>query len=181
MKIKIPFFGAMVLSTSFVVTGIAVASENFLSKQVQADIQPSGEKTALRSLALALSSGKEAMRPFCGPPSENHAESDRFNVPIAGMDCYIGRIAGYISCYSSPIDPEEADTLFTRLMDELRAALPSETWKGIKKEPGLSSVRSCTYENRNSSAHIDIDIIARMEPGGQSSHMVLIFAWPHWP
>jgi hypothetical protein len=81
------------------------------------------------------------------------------------MDCYIDRIASYISCYSCLIDPQEADTLFTRLMDELRAALPSERWKGIKKEPGMSSVRSYAYENRNSSAHIDIDIIVRMEPG----------------
>jgi hypothetical protein len=154
------FFAAVLLIASFVVTGIAVASEDVFSNQVQ----PSGEGTALRSLALALSSGKEAMRPFRGPPSENHAESDRLNVPIAGMDCYIGRIASYISCYSSLIDPQDADTLFTRLMDELRVALPSERWKGIKKEPGISSVRSYTCENRNSSAHIDIDIIVRMEP-----------------
>src|SRR5688572_15666449 len=143
MKIKIAFFAAVLLIASLVATGTAIASEDVLSKPVKADIQPSGEP--LRRLAVALSSGREAMRPFRGSPSESHAEKDRLNAPIAEIECYIDRIASYVSCYSSPAGAEEAETLFTRLVDDLQAALPSDRWKGMKQEPGLASIRSHTY------------------------------------
>jgi hypothetical protein len=183
MKIKIASFAAVFLIAGFVAAGTAMALEDILSKQGQADIQPSGKTgqrtNALRGLALALPSGKDAMDPFHGSSSETHAERDRLNPPIAGMECHIDRIVSYISCDRTLIDPEEADTLFTRLIDELQAALPSDRWKGIQKEPGMSSVRSYTYEDQNSNAHIDIDIIAQMTSGGENSYMISIFAWPH--
>ena len=182
MNSKIRFFAAALLIAGLITPGAAMASEVALPSQLQAGLPPSGEMSQetneLRTLGLALSSGKDAMRPFRGSPSKNPAEKDRLNTPIAGMECYIDRIASYISCYRSLIDPEAADTLFTRLIDELQAVLLSERWIGIKKEPGMSSVRSYTYEDRSSSAHIDIDIIARMGIEGQNSYMVSAFAWP---
>ena len=119
MKIKIALFVALLLIASLVATGTAIASEDVLSEPVKADIQPSSKmsqgNSALSSLALALSSGKDAMRSFRGSGSENLPEKDRLNPPIAGMDCYLGRIATYVSCYSSLVDTEEeAVTLFSK-------------------------------------------------------------------
>jgi hypothetical protein len=177
MKIKIAFFAAVLLIASLVVTGPAIASEDVSSKPVKADIQPSGEP--LRGLAVALSSGREAMRSFRGSRSEHSDNKEKLSPSIAGIECYIDRIASYLSCYSSPAGAEEADTLFTRLVDELQAALSSDTWKGMKREPGTASIRSHTYVNQGSNAHIDIDIIARPGLGVQSSYIVSIFGWPH--
>lgn len=183
MKIKIASFVAVLLIGGFGGTSTAIGFEDVLSKQGQAEIQQPGEisqgTNALRSLVLALSSGKDAIRPLRGSPSENDFKRDRLSPPIEGMECHIDRIASYISCYSYLTDPEKADTLYARLIDEIQAALPSDTWKGIQKEPGMSSVRSYTYEDQNSNAHIDIDILAQLTAGGQNSYMVSIFAWPH--
>ena len=177
MKIKIAFFTAVLLIASLVVTGTAVASEDVPSNPVKADIQPSGEP--LRRLAAALSSGREAMRSFRGSRSEPSDNQERLSPSIAGIECYIDRIASYLSCYSSPTGAEEVDTLFTRLVDELQAALSSDRWKGMKREPGTASIRSYTYVDQGSKAHIDIDIIPRPGLGVQSSYIVSIFGWPH--
>jgi hypothetical protein len=155
------------------------------SGQRRADIHPSSETSqrsnALRSLALALSSGKEeALRPFRGSRSEDDPDKDRLNPPIAGMNCYIDRIAIHVSCHSSLVDTEkEAVTLFSRLVDEIQAALPSDRWRGMQTEPGTAWIRSYTYEDQKSDAHIDIDMTHRTGPSGQSFYMVSLFAWPH--
>ncbi|PYK51708.1 MAG: hypothetical protein DME20_01050 [Verrucomicrobia bacterium] len=184
MKSKI-LLAAPLLVGCFIASGIVVASLDVGSGRIRSDISPSSEtsqkNSALRSLALALSSGKEAMHPFRGSPSEKDPHKDRLNPPIAGMDCYLDRITTHVSCFSSLIHTEEESvTLFTWLIDELQAALPSDTWIGTRKEPGMgtASIRSYTYEDQNSYASIDIDIIAGTEPSGQNFYMVAIFAWP---
>ena len=187
MKSKI-LLAVLWLVGCVVVSGIVVASLDVGSGQMRSDISPSSEtsqgNSALRSFALALSSGKEAMHPFRGSPSEKDPDKDRLNAPIAGMDCYLDRIATHVSCFSSLIHTEkEAVTLFTWLIDELQAALPSDRWTGTRKESraaGMASIRSYTYDDQNSYAHIDIDIIAGTGPGGQNFYMVAIFGWPHY-
>ena len=167
------------------VCNLVEGSENVASGQRRADIHPSSETSqrsnALRSLALALSSGKEeALRPFRGSRSEDDPDKDRLNPPIAGMNCYLDRIAIHVSCHSSLVDTEkEAVTLFSRLVDEVQAALPSDRWSGMQKEPGTAWIRSYTYEDQRSNAYIDIDITHRTAPSGQSFYMVSLFAWPH--
>ena len=187
MKIKIALFVALLLIASLVATGTAIASEDVLSKPAKADIQPSSKvsqgNSALSSLALALSSGKDAMRPFRGSGSENGPHKDRLNPPIAGMDCYLDGITTHVSCFSSPVDTEEeAVALFTSLIDELQAALPSDTWIGTRRESGTGtvSIRRYIYGDQNSNGHIDIDVIAGTGPGGQNFYMVAIFGWPHY-
>ena len=169
------------------VSSLVEGSEDVASGHRRANIHPSSETSqennALGSLALALSSGKDAMRPFRGSRSENLPEKDRLNPPIAGMDCYLDRIATYVSCHSSLVETEEeAVTLFTWLIDELQAALPSDRWIGTNKESGtgMASIRSYTYEDQNSYAHIDMGIIVGTAPGGQNFYMVAIFGWPHY-
>jgi len=160
-------------------------TEDVASGDRRPDIHPSRETSqqgnALRSLALALSSGKEkALRPFRGSRSEEDPDKDRLNPLIAGMNCYLDRIAIHVSCHSSLVDTEkEAVTLFSRLVDEVQAALPSDRWRGMQKEPGTAWIRSYTYEDQTSNAYIDIDITHRTGPSGQSFYMVSLFAWPH--
>jgi hypothetical protein len=129
MKIKITFFAAVLLIASFGATDTTVAAQDVLSEQ--SHVQPvgdtTGENSAMRRLAIALSSGRAAMGPFPGSRIENNNYKNALNSSIAGMECAIDSIASYISCYSSQIDTEEeAVTLFTWLVDELQAALPSE-------------------------------------------------------
>ena len=67
MKSKI-LLAAPLLVGCFIASGIVVASLDVGSGRIRSDISPSSEtsqkNSALRSLALALSSGKEAMHPF---------------------------------------------------------------------------------------------------------------------
>jgi hypothetical protein len=176
---------ALLLVGCLVGNSLVERSEDVASGHRRADIHPSSESSqqsdALRSLALALSSGKEeGLRPFRGSRSEGDPYKDRLNPPIAGMNCYLDRIAIHVSCHSSLVDTEkEAVTLFSRLVDEVQAALPSDRWRGMQTEPGTAWIRNYTYEDQRSNAHIDIDITHRTGPSGQSFYMVSLFAWPH--
>ena len=87
--------------------------------------------------------------------------------------CDVDRIVSYVSCYSSLIrDKEEAGHLFTEFVEEFQSILPSDRWRRIQEEPRLDSIRSYTYEDQESDAHIDIDLVARVD-----SYMVTIFGW----
>jgi hypothetical protein len=89
------------------------------------------------------------------------------------MECDVDRIASHVSCYSSVIDTrEEAGNLFTRFVYELRSTLPSDRWRKVKEEPRINSIRSYTYADQESDAHINIDLIALAD-----SYMVRIFWW----
>jgi hypothetical protein len=135
--------------------------------------QTNQETNALRRLALALSAGNAAMRPLRGSQTEG-GQKDRLKPSIPGMECYVDRIVSYVSCYGSPMrDKEEAGHLFTEFVDEFQSILPSDRWRRIQEEPPrLDSIRSYTYEDQESDAHIDIDLVARVD-----SYMVTIFGW----
>src|SRR5437762_1102901 len=95
---------ALLLVGCLVGSSLVERSEDVASGHRRADIHPSSETrqqaNPLRSLALALSSGKEeALRPFRGSPSEDDPDKDRLNPPIAGMNCYLDRIAIHVSCH----------------------------------------------------------------------------------
>lgn len=101
MKIQITTFAVVLLIESFVAAGTGIGLADVLSTQGQAGIQQPGEisqgTNVLRSLALALSSGKDAIRPFRGSPSENDSKRDSLSPPIAAMECHIDRIASVTS------------------------------------------------------------------------------------
>jgi hypothetical protein len=176
MKITTPLLAALILGGRLTITGTAFASEQVVSRQVTSESVPSDqgnqETSALGRLALALSAGNDAMRPFRGSQTE-YREKDRLNPPIPDMECDVDRIVSYVSCYSSVIGTrEEAGDLFTRFVDELQSTLPSDRWRKIKDEPRINSIRSYIYEDQHSAAHIDLDLIARAD-----SYMVTIFGW----
>jgi hypothetical protein len=144
-------------------------------------IESSEGRSLLRQLAGALAAGGQALSRFRGSTIENQAGKDRFNPPIPGMDCSVDDIANYVSCYSSEIgSEEEADHRFIGLINELQAVLPSDRWRGVEAQapqPGIDSIRSYTYEDPNSDAHIDIDLIAEPKADGDYSYRVTIFGW----
>jgi hypothetical protein len=183
MQTNISYLMGLLLAGSLVAAGTAIAADDFLSRQVSSEIQRSDEtiqeSSALGRLALGLSSGPEAMRALRGSHSENSHNKDRLEPLIVEMECNIDRIANYVSCYSSPVhSEEEAETLFVKLLYQIQAAFPSDSWRGIQKEPGTASNRSYTYQDQRSNARIDIDIIARPKPRGPDSYIVSIFGWP---
>jgi hypothetical protein len=103
---------------------------------------------------------------------------DLFNPPIPGMDCSVDEIGNYVSCYGSAIGSrEEAGQDFMRLINELRAVLPCDRWTGIEMQPGIDAIRSYTYEDQDSGAHIDIDLIAHLETQGEYFYLITIFGW----
>jgi hypothetical protein len=174
-------WAALVLATA---VNTSVVAGDVVSNQVKShDIQPSTEATqrtnALRSLAVALSLGSEALRPFRGLRSEDEDNKDRLNPAIPGMECYIDRILSFVSCYSPSIETEEAAALFTRLVDELQAALPSDRWIGRKRAPGIDSIQSYLYADKKSPAHIDVDIVPRLDVREANSYMISMFAWTY--
>jgi len=176
MKIKTLLLAALILAGRLTITGTAFASEHVAStlktsESVQSS-QTNQETSALWRLALALSAGNEAMRPLRGSQTEA-GQKDRLKLFIPGMACDVDRIVSYVSCYSSLIGTrEEAGNLFTRFVDELQSMLPSDRWRRIQEAPRLDSIRSYTYEDQESDAHIDLDLIARVD-----SYMVTIFGW----
>ena len=98
---------------------------------------------------------------------------------MPGMDCSVNGIANYVSCYGLAIgNKEEADRRFIWLIHELQAVLPSDRWRGMETEPGIDAIRSYTYEDQNSDAHIDVDLITIMETEGDPTYRVAIFGWP---
>jgi hypothetical protein len=183
IQINISCLTGLLLAGSVVAADTAKASDELLYRQVNSDIlrsdETSQESSALRRLAGGLSAGPEAVRALRGSQSENNHNKDRLDPPIVEMECSIDRIANYVSCYSSPVhSEEEAETLFAKLLYQLQAALPSDSWRGTQKEPGIASSRSYTFADQSSNAHIDIDIVARPKPHGTNGYMVSIFGWP---
>lgn len=176
MKIKTLLLAALILAGRLTITGTAFASEHVAStlktsESVQSS-QTNQETSALWRLALALSAGNEAMRPLRGSQTEA-GQKDRLKLSIPGMACDVDRIVSYVSCYSSLIcDKEEAGHRFTEFVEEFQSILPSDRWRRIQEEPRLDSIRSYTYEDQESDAHIDIDLVARVD-----SYMVTIFGW----
>src|SRR5262245_42312223 len=169
-------WAALVLVTAVNTSAVAGDVTNpATADDSQASIETSSE---LRALVGALSSGSEAMQPFHGLRSEHEDNKDDLNPAIPGLECYIDRIFNYVSCYSPTIGTETgADRLFQLMVDELQAALPSTRWVGMNQKPGVDSIRSYLYQDQKSYAHIDVDIVPRIDPQGISSYMISIFAW----
>ena len=178
-------FTALFLVSSLSAGKTSFASEETSSGATKMSISPSSEtsqeRNVLRQLAVALAAGGEALSRFRGSTIKNKEGKESFNPlnpPIPGMDCSVDEIANYVSCYGSAIgSKEEASQRFIRLINELQAVLPSDRWTGEETQPGIDSIRSYTYQDQNSDAHIDIDLISQLETEGDYSYLVTIFGW----
>jgi hypothetical protein len=176
---------ALLLVSSLSAGKMSFASEAASTEATKTRISPSSEtgqeRNLLRQLAVALAAGGEALSRFRGSTIKNKEGKESFNPldpPIPGMDCSVDDIVNNVSCYDSAIgSKEEASQRFMRLINELQAVLPSDRWRGEETQPGIDSIRSYTYEDQNSGAHIDIDLIAQLDMEGDYSYLVTIFGW----
>jgi hypothetical protein len=178
-----------ILTALFLVNTLSAGKTSFASEETSSvptktrippsiETETSQERNLLRQLAVALAAGSEALSRFRGSTIENEAGKDRFNPPIPGMDCNVDEIANYVSCYVSAIgSKEQASHRFIGLINELQAVLPSDSWRGAETQPGIDSIRSYTYEDQNSDAHIDIHLIVQLKTGGEYFYLVTIFGW----
>jgi hypothetical protein len=157
------------------------ASSGATKTRISPSIETSQERDLLRQLAVALAAGSQALSRYRGSAIKNKEGKEWFNPlnpPIPGMDCSVDEIANCVSCYGSTIgSKEEADRRFVRLINDLQVVLPSDRWRGEETEPGIDSIRSYTYQDQNSDAHIDIDLMAQLEMEGDYSYLVTIFGW----
>lgn len=179
-----------ILTALFFVSSLSAGKTSFASEETSSGttntrISPSSEtsqeRNVLRQLAVALAAGGEALSRFRGSTIKNKEGKESFNPldpPIPGMDCSVDDIVNSVSCYGSAIgNKEEASQRFIRLINELQAVLPSDRWRGEETQPGIDSIRSYTYEDQNSGAHIDIDLIAQLDMEGDYSYLITIFGW----
>ena len=138
--------------------------------------QSSQASNVLRQIAIALAGGTEAMRALRGS-AEDH-QNDRLQPALPGMNCGINRILSYVSCYSAVINNQkQAENAFEQLVDDVKAALPSQRWGPIEAIPRVGSVRSISYQDGKSAARIDIELIVSSMMGVESSYFISLYGW----
>src|SRR6266850_6409834 len=137
--------------------------------------QSSQASNVLGQIAIALAGGSEAMRALRGSPYKD-TQKDKLQPPLPGMNCGIDRILSYVSCYSALINNEkEAEDAFTRLVDDVEAALPAGRWGPIQATPRLGAVRSVSYQDQKSAARLDIELLVRSTLEVHSSYVISLY------
>jgi hypothetical protein len=134
--------------------------------------QSNQTSNVLGQIAIALAGGSEAMRSLRGSPDE-YDQKDRLEPPLPGLNCGIHRILSYVSCYSAVLNNEkEAEDVFMQLVDDVKAALPSDRWGPVQATARLGSVRSISYQDGKTGARIDIELLVR-----HSSYVISLYGW----
>jgi hypothetical protein len=93
------------------------------------------------------------------------------------MDCGIARSLMFVSCHSASFSKKEAEALFTRIIDDAHAALPSDTWEQVEAVPYTGLIRSISYHNWKSGAQIDVDLVVPPTGEAQPLCYVRVFGW----
>jgi hypothetical protein len=83
----------------------------------------------------------------------------------------------YVACHSASLHKKEAEAMFARIIDDVRTALPADSWRTVQPAAPAGLIRSSSYQNLKSSARIDIDLVAR--PGGETEplYWVRVYGW----
>jgi hypothetical protein len=155
--------------------GFAFEDDSFMATKAENSpaFQSSQASNVLGQVAIALAGGSEAMRALRGSPYEDD-QKDRLQPPLPGMNCGIDRILNYVSCYSALIiNEKEAENVLMQLVDDVKAALPSDRWGPVEVMPTLGSVRIISYEERESGARIDIELLRPV----QNSYIISLYGW----
>jgi hypothetical protein len=142
-----------------------------------AALQSTQTSNVLGQIAIALAGGSEAMRTLRGSPYEDD-HKDRLQPSLAGMNCGIDRILSYVSCYSAVINNEkEAENVFQQLVDDVKAALPSDRWGPVQATPRLRAVRSISYQDGKTGARFDIELLVGSTLEVNSSYVISLYGW----
>ena len=152
--------------------GPAIAAEDTSSPP----LVTSEKVNVLRQVAIALAAGSDAMEDLRGPPIEN-SNLDRLKLATPGMDCGIARSLMFVSCHSASLNKKEAEAMFTRIIDDAQAALPSDSWAQVEAVPYTSLIRSISYHNWKSGAQIDVDLVALPTGEAQALYFIRVFGW----
>ena len=166
------FLTVLFLASSLVGGTPAIAAEDSSPPSVT-----SNEVNVVRQVAIALAAGSNAVKHLRGSPIEN-SNLDRLNLPTPGMDCGIDRSIMYVACHSPSLTKKEAEGLFTKIMDDVQTALPSDTWRPV--EPGVPDtrvIRNISYHNGKSGAQIDVDLMVQTTWEAQPLYYVRVFGW----
>ena len=146
----------------------------------EADSSPplvtSYEANVLRQVAFALAAGSDAIEDLRGPPIEN-SNLHRLKLATPGMDCGIARSLMFVSCHSAALNKKEAEALFTRIIDDAQAALPSDIWTPIRPAPKTGVARSSSYFGRKSNAQIDVDMVVSPTGEAEFGYFIRVVGW----
>ena len=135
------------------------------------------EVNVVQQVATLLAAGRDAMLALRGPPIEN-SNLDRLQLETPGMHCGIDRTLSYVACYSDALmNKKDAESMLSRLMDDVQTALPADSWRKLEGPPHISVVRSTSYQHRKSGARIDIDLMAHAAAEAQSQYSIRVFGW----
>jgi hypothetical protein len=135
------------------------------------------EVNVIRQVATLLVAGRDAMLALRGPRIEN-SNLDQLKLETPGMHCGIERVLSYVACYSdSLMSKKDAESMLTRLMDDVQTALPSDSWRQLEGVPYISVVRSISYQHRKSGARIEIDLMAHAVGEAQNFYSLRVFGW----
>ncbi|HEU4639375.1 MAG TPA: hypothetical protein VFS84_11020, partial [Candidatus Binatia bacterium] len=92
-------------------------------------------------------------------------------------DCGIARALIYVACRSAGFNKKEAEAMFARIIDDVKTALPSDTWRPLEAVPRADLIRSSSYQHLKSGARIDIDLVAQPAWYSQRLYWVRVYGW----
>ena len=166
------FFIVLFLAGSLAGATRAIAAEDTSPPSVT-----SHEVNVLRQVAIALAAGRDAIQDLRGPAIEN-SNLDRLKLATPGMDCGIARSLIFVSCHSASFNnKKEAEALFTRIIDDGQAALPSDSWRQVEAVPHTGLIRTISYHHWKSGAQIDVDLMVQPIGQAQALYYVRVFGW----
>ena len=164
------------LTVLFLVGSLAGATRAITAEDTSPPSVTSHEVNVLRQVAIALATGSDAIQDLRGPPIEN-SNLDRLKLPTPGMDCGIARSLIFVVCRSASLNKKEAEAMFTRIIADAQAALPSDSWGQVEAVPYTGLIRSIKYHNWKSGAQIDVDLLAQPTGEAQALYCVRVFGW----
>jgi hypothetical protein len=142
----------LILTFLFMVVNLAGARTSIAAEDTSPPLATSHEVNIVRQVATALAVASDAVRDLRGPPIEN-STLDRLKLATPGMDYGIDRAALlYVACHSASLNKKEAEGLFTKIMDDVQTALPSDTWRQVEGISHSDVTRSISYYHRKSGA-----------------------------
>ena len=168
------------LTVLFLVGSLGVAKPAIAAEDTSPPSVTSHEVNVLRQVAIALAAGSDAVQDLRGPPIEN-SNLDRLKLATPGMDCGIARSLIFVRCYSASFNnKKEAEALFTRIIDDAQAALPSDSWRrfeAVRPVAHTGLIRTTNYQNWKSGAKIDVDLMDQSKGQAQPLYYVRVFGW----
>ena len=168
--------GRSFLAVLFLLGSLGAATPAIAAEDISPPAATRHEINVVRQVAIALAAGSDAVQDLRGDPIEN-SNLDRLKLPTPEMDCGIARSLMYVACHSASLHKKDAEAMFARIIDDVRTALPADSWRTVKATPPAGLIRSSSYLHRKSGARIDVDLVARPGADTEPLYWVRVFGW----